>query len=128
MGLQCRALLDLALTGATTYAGYGLHNITAGRLATVFSATHAPAGLHLIRPRLRSATFALRSDRSAALTVHRTVIHFRRLRFAYLKGKAYGGHTGPPLRIQRNNSVILSEAEGFALPPWPPPRGGCRRR
>ena len=29
---------------------------------------------------------ALRSTRSAALTVHRTVIHYRRLRFAYLGG------------------------------------------
>ena len=29
----------------------------------------------------------MRSDRSAALTVHRTVIHYRRLRFAYLKEK-----------------------------------------
>ena len=38
---------------------------------------------------LANASFALRSDRSAALTVHRTVIHYRRLRFAYLKEKPF---------------------------------------
>ena len=36
---------------------------------------------------------ALRSTRSAALTAHRAVIHYRRLRFAYLKEK--------PLRLWR---------------------------
>ena len=41
----------------------------------------------LFRPRCRSATCALRSARSAALTVHRTVIHYRRLRFAYPGGR-----------------------------------------
>jgi len=36
---------------------------------------------------------ALRSTRLAALTVHRTVIHYRQLRFAYLGGSA--GRSAP---------------------------------
>ena len=38
---------------------------------------------------LANASCVLRNARSAALTVHRTVIHYRRLRFAYLKGKPW---------------------------------------
>ena len=47
---------------------------------------------------LANASFALRSDRSAALTVHRTVIHYRRLRFAYLKEKPFFHKQHYPIR------------------------------
>ena len=44
-------------------------------------------------PSVSSADNRLRAIRSAALTVHRTVIHYRRLRFAY----PYRGAIKPPL-------------------------------
>ena len=42
---------------------------------------------------------ALRSTRSAALICYKHIIHYRRLRFAYLKEKAFGAGNPPPTII-----------------------------
>ena len=48
---------------------------------------------------------ALRSTRSAALTAHRAVIHYRGLRFAYLKEK--------PLRLRRCRQQFTASLHSY---------------
>ena len=55
-------------------------------ISSLFSIPYSLNSIQRIPPAASAAT-RLRASRSVALTVHRTVIHYRRLRFAYPLGK-----------------------------------------
>ena len=82
----------------------GSNNIGVGPIDSAF-VRFLPAGSPSQKSKISDSP--LRRARSAALTAHWAVIHYRRLRFAYPPGGGLGsGSTSPPYKDRRGRRSL----------------------